>query len=88
MIRYWFKFDLASYEDAPFGVIIGCGVTGYNYNDAVKILKEKVFKNGELPNIKNVIENVNIQDLDQNHVIPNMEPPNRRGVWFPLGYKF
>jgi hypothetical protein len=25
-----------------------------------------------------------VRDLDQGHVIPNMGPPNLRGVWFPM----
>ena len=39
-----------------------------------------------MPIIKRMIENVDIRELDQGHVVPNMKPPNWRGVWFPLGY--
>jgi hypothetical protein len=31
----------------------------------------------------NIVEDVDVRDLDQNHVVPNMGPPNWRGVWFP-----
>jgi len=86
MIRYWFEFDFTNYSNIPYGVIMGCGVTGYEYEDAIKILKEKVFVNKELPQIRKVVENINIGELDQNHVIPNMSPPSNRGIWFPLGY--
>jgi hypothetical protein len=39
-----------------------------------------------MPLIKACIENINIQNLDQGHVIPNMWVPNFRGVWYPLGF--
>jgi hypothetical protein len=29
------------------------------------------------------VEDVDVRELDQNHVVPNMAPPNWRGVWFP-----
>src|SRR5450631_1358583 len=27
-----------------------------------------------------------VRDLDQGHVIPNMAPPNWRGIWYPTGF--
>jgi hypothetical protein len=27
-----------------------------------------------------------VRDLDQGHVIPNMAPPNWRGIWYPKGF--
>jgi hypothetical protein len=86
MTRYWFEFDFTNYINIPYGVILGCGVTGHEYEDVIKILKEKVFANKDLPQIKRVVENINLEELDQNHVIPNMLPPSNRGIWFPLGY--
>ena len=41
---------------------------------------------GELPTIAVLIEDVDVSTLDAGHVLPNMSPPVRRGVWFPLGY--
>ena len=29
---------------------------------------------------------VDIQTLDQKHVVPNMKPPVWPGVWFPMGF--
>ncbi len=89
MIRYWFQFDFREYEmSIPFGgVVFGCGVTDYDYNHALSLLKNKVFKNETLPKIIKVIENVDISKLDEGIVIPNMSPPIYIGVWFPLGYK-
>ena len=87
MIRYWFQFDVASSFGFPAGIAIGCGVTAYDYEDAIKLLDEKVFNGIKRPNFSKVIENVDIRSLDQGHVIPNMKAPVFRGVWFPLGYE-
>ncbi|MDO8388733.1 MAG: hypothetical protein Q7T13_20335 [Polaromonas sp.] len=79
--RFWFSFeDLPPYSSLRSG----CGVTAYDYDDAVEILKEKVFSQA-LPNLA-VIEGVDIHTLDKNHVLPNMGLVTQRGVWFPLGY--
>ena len=85
MKKYWFEFDFNNNPE-PFGTRLGCGLTAYDYNDAVNLLNEKVFKNEPLPNMTKVIEDVDLSILDPGHVLPNMSPPNRRGVWFPLGY--
>ncbi|SFW34527.1 hypothetical protein [Chitinophaga sancti] len=90
MIRYWFEFDFTStgIDSIPPGIQIGCGVTGHNYEDVFDILRDKVFKGGELPGIRRMIEDVNIETLDQGHVLPNMLPPIWRGVWYPMGYQY
>lgn len=86
MKRFWFEFEKNNLENYPFGFGYGCGVTAFSREDAISILKEKLFNTIEMPNIKKCIENVNINDLDQGHVIPNMNPPNERGIWFPQIY--
>jgi len=65
---------------------MGCGITAWNYEDAVSILKEKVFINESLPDIKKVTENIDVSKLDADHVGPNMMPPNVRGIWYPVGH--
>lgn len=71
--RYWFK------TPTRFGI----GVTAYSVEDARTLIDNEVKSRGlnaeELP----VIEDVDIRDLDQNHVILNMGSPNFRGIWFP-----
>ena len=59
----------------------GIGVTAFSREDAEFLISE-------LPSsidkeILDVVENIDIRTLDQGHVIPNMRPPNWRGVWFP-----
>lgn len=84
--RFWFEFKIDSASNYPPGIGLGCGVTAFDYDDAVKILDENVFTAIGRPAFKRVIENVDIRELDQGHVIPNMKPPIYRGVWYPMGY--
>ena len=84
--RYWFVFETDPSISYPPGTKIGCGVTAYNLNHAKNILETMVFKN-QLPKIKEVRANIDVNTLDLGHVILNMGPPNRIGVWFPLGYQ-
>ncbi len=87
MTRYWFEFDPTDISELPPGLITGCGITAYDYNDALTLLKQKVFKGQGLPGLKEKRENIDIRTLDQGHVIPNMTDPTLRGIWFPLGYE-
>ena len=81
--RFWFTFK----KTQPFSPLnIGCGVTAYHYEDALEILKSTVFSGKPMLEINSVAEDVDVQALDQNHVIPNMGLVTNRGVWFPLGY--
>lgn len=86
MKRFWFEFELDNFDlsNYPFTLGLGCGVTAFNYDDAISILKKRVFISTPIPDIKKFIENVNVNDLDQGHVIPNMRSPHERGIWFPM----
>ena len=86
LIRYWFEFQIPSAFGYPPGIGHGCGVTAYSLEDAYNLLDERVFYEIKRPPFKKVVENVDIQTLDQNHVIPNMKLHFPRGIWFPLGY--
>lgn len=85
--RYWFEFKIESSFEWPAGIGIGCGVTAIDYDDAINLLCRKIFYNIQMPQIKRVIEDVDIRDLNQGHVSPNMSTPRIRGIWFPLGYE-
>jgi hypothetical protein len=84
--RYWFSFDLKLVDEPPPGLLIGCGVTAYSYEDALMILRERVF-NADVPNPKSVIEDIDVSTLDPGHILPNMGSVMKRGIWFPLGYE-
>lgn len=72
--RYWFKTKLH----------LGFGVTAYSLEDAKKLIDEVTHNSGIEYEVLEVTEDVDIRNLDQNHVVPNMSAPNFRGVWFPL----
>jgi hypothetical protein len=84
--RFWFEFSADPGTSLPAGVRLGCGVSAYDYDDALQIIQTSVFKNGALPTIARDIEDVDVSELDANHVRPNMGDVLRRGIWFPLGY--
>jgi len=70
--RFWFSVPHA----------LGIGVTAYSLSEA-RQLAEEVAKEMGWAEPGSVLEDVDVRDLDQGHVIPNMGPPNLRGVWFP-----
>lgn len=80
--RYWFTFLQAT---TPTPLNLGCGVTAYSYDDAIEILRERVF-GGTQPAVADVIADVDVSILDEKHVLPNIGSTVARGVWFPIGY--
>lgn len=84
MIRFWFEFEDTS---IPTGTLMGCGVTAYDFHDAISIVQNKIFGNNLLPRIKSVVENIDVSTLDSGHVQPNILPTIVRGIWFPVGYQ-
>jgi hypothetical protein len=86
LTRYWIEFERTAELQFPVGVSLGVGVTGRGRDDALGIVRERVFEGDELPAIAGLAEDVDISTLDERHVLPNMEPPNERGIWFPRGY--
>lgn len=75
MIRYWFEFNFNDYMGAiPPELHLGCGVTAFSSEHALSLLKSKVFKDKVVPEITKCINNVDINTLDQGHVLPNMPP--------------
>ncbi|MBL7738242.1 MAG: hypothetical protein JNK14_03425 [Chitinophagaceae bacterium] len=65
------------------------GVTAFTAIQAKTIAKEELRRLGwqhisdDEVDRAEVVENINITELDQNHVIPNMGVVARQGVWFP-----
>ena len=84
---YWIKFKKQAGETYSLVNPLGCGVTAYSYQDALRIVRECVFDNAPLPQIETILEYVDMSALDQDHVVPNVGLPFRRGVWFPRGYE-
>lgn len=81
--RYWFEFEK---WPKPTPINFGCGVTAYDYDDAVLLLKERIFGENGPPPIERFTEDVDISTLERNHVQPNLCNVDTRGIWFPQGY--
>jgi len=66
---------------------LGFGITARDRDDAMSLLKEAVKVVSGPPATAEMIESWKevggVEDLDQNHVVPNMGSLLRRGVWFP-----
>lgn len=83
LFRYWITFDqLEPYDSLQ----MGCGITAYTEEDAINILCKTILFGKKIPKILSIVENIDINSLDEGHVIPNMESPVWRGVWFPKGF--
>ena len=76
LTRFWFEFD------GPMPR--SCGVTAYNYDDAMSLLKKIVFQDGEVPEIRKMIEDIDISSLDEGKILPNIGAPSFRGIWYPI----
>jgi len=62
---------------------LGCGVTAFCRDDALALIRDKIFSGSELPPITAVVEDVDVRTLDEGHVQPNMGTPSNLGIWFP-----
>lgn len=82
--RFWFNFERIG-EMTPLN--LGCGVTAYDYDDAIALLRERVFTKTAMPKIARCIPDVDVATLDANHVLPNLGSVIERGIWFPQGYE-
>ncbi len=75
LTRYWFRTKNG----------YGIGVTAYSKADAMFLIaSEPAVCEVE---IIDAAENVDVRTLDEGHVLPNMGPPNIRGIWFPNFFK-
>lgn len=78
--RYWFAFQRFN---KPTPLNFGCGVTARDYDDAIWLMQERIFKGNELPRIVECREDVDVSALDARHVLPNIGLVTVRGIWFP-----
>jgi len=73
--RYWF----------PVAGHLGIGVTADTLAEAVELATKAAARLTWRVDPENVIKDVDVRDLDQDHVVPNMGVATWRGVWFPHG---
>ena len=71
--RYWFRTRRH----------LGFGVTAFSLDDARELVEEWARERQWPYEVLEVVEDIDIRQLDEHHVVPNMGPPNFRGVWFP-----
>ena len=71
--RYWFK----TREH------LGFGVTAYSEDDAKRLIADAARRLSRDYDVLGIVVDVDVRDLDQRAVVPNMGPPNFRGVWYP-----
>ncbi|MGD1893405.1 MAG: hypothetical protein ACFB15_22790 [Cyclobacteriaceae bacterium] len=62
------------------------GVTAWTEEDALNLIQDNLLKEGLNPSIKSMKEITSLNELDQNHVLPNMGEFASRGIWFPFGF--
>jgi hypothetical protein len=89
LTRYWitFRYPPVKSEGVVVGLWhqqVGFGVTALDLDDALGIVRREFFDKHDLdmPPVREVVENVDVSTLDD-HIRPNMHPPNWRGMWFP-----
>lgn len=88
LTRYWFEFEITEDDLQQFGYFpaYGIGVTAYNYEDALRLLRRWITRGkDEFPRLK-----VFIQDVDVSELFPwgsrlpqRLGCPVWRGVWYP-----
>ena len=83
--RYWFRFK-GDPRDLPPGGYWGYGVTAWTEEDALFLIRTRLFDDKELPPILEMTADIDIRDIEANHVRPNIGTPSWRGIWYPLGF--
>lgn len=83
---FWLTFLKKKEHKLPIGTRLGCGVTAFDENDAKSLIFDKVLGANTNVEFDEILSDISVDDLDKNHVIPNMGNPALRGIWFPLGY--
>lgn len=71
--RFWF----------PVTGHLGIGVTAWSLDEAASLATKAAQDLSWEFDGAQVVEDVDVRDLDQGHVIPNMGVVSWRGVWYP-----
>lgn len=75
--RYWFSFVRT---DRISSLGLGCGVTALSRLDAERLIKEMVFPLLGEGEILAVVEDIDLNSLEENHVLLNIGNPSEPGV--------
>ena len=87
LTRYYIRLENKS-EMLPVRLPLGCGVTAHDEQDARDIVLQYLtvhcrLTGEQMPAIREIVANVDVRTLDQNHVVPNSGNIFKRGMWFP-----
>jgi hypothetical protein len=63
---------------------LGFGVTAFDLEDALQIIASFGYVLPDDGSKLRVTQGVKFDDLDKNHVVPNMGPMVVRGLWYPF----
>ena len=74
--RFWIELE------TPVRGLHRFGVTAVDVADAL-ILIEDYLGTGALPDASSVVEDIDVESLDANHILANVGPPAFRGIWYP-----
>jgi hypothetical protein len=66
---------------------IGCGITAWSEKDAVYLFEEFTNRSKSNRSIASIHEIISLDELDRKHVLPNIDNPELRGIWFPMGLR-
>jgi hypothetical protein len=72
--RFWFQVPSH----------LGIGVSAYSLAEAVVLARGAASQVDWPFEVDAVVEDIDIKDPDQNHVVPNMGLVNFHGVWYPF----
>ncbi|HEY7130642.1 MAG TPA: hypothetical protein VH440_00235 [Candidatus Limnocylindrales bacterium] len=85
LTRFWIEFDygpgprsLSTWNPGPSCL----GVTGFDYDDALRIARAEYFADRPLPAVRSFIQDVDVSTIDELMTQP-FSPPTWRGVWYP-----
>jgi hypothetical protein len=93
LVRLWVEFDIEAtlglakgqafgWAGGPPLWFEGCGVSGYDESDCLRLLSKMVFGGLPLPPLRRTILNVDVSALPD-RVRSRVGVPVYRGVWFP-----
>ena len=78
------RFYWLTVENPPLGMGLGAGITACSEDEAKRIFATAF---GDAIQIAKVRVIQTVDEIEQNHVRPNMGNLLVRGIWFPLGHE-
>ena len=84
--RFWFELNFPK-PRLGHGAYIPkdgcCGITAFDYEDALRIMRRFMLMENETPIFSRVVENVDISAIENEDVHRVLGVPVWRGIWYP-----